>query len=210
MQSRLRLGMGTTMRGMMLKPMLWLARVMAILGGVMLIALIALTCLSIIGRGGNSFGHSELLTSLAPGLAKALIASGVAPVQGDFELVEAGIAFAIFAFLPFCQLHSGHATVDVFTSLLPRRANAVLAAFWEVLLAAVIVLICLRLYVGMQDKMRYGEITYLLQFPIWWAYALSLVAAIGAAIVAVYCACARVLTLITGRTYLPQTDGASH
>jgi hypothetical protein len=43
------------------------------------------------------------------------------PVKGDFEVVEAGIAFSIFAFLPICQLHGGHATVDIFTNLMPKR-----------------------------------------------------------------------------------------
>ena len=38
------------------------------------------------------------------------------PVPGDFELVEVGTGFAVFAFLPWCQLKRGHATVDLFTS----------------------------------------------------------------------------------------------
>ena len=58
-------------------------------------------------------------------------------------------------------------------------------------MAAIIVLITWRLFVGMQDKMRYGETTYLIQFPIWWAYAASLVAAISASIVSIYCAAMR-------------------
>ena len=89
-----------------------LARTMAIIGGLMLSFLVVLTCISVLGRGGNTFGHSEFLTGLAPGFAERLIATGIGPVFGDFELVEAGIAFAIFAFLPICQLHGGHATVD--------------------------------------------------------------------------------------------------
>ena len=44
----------------------------------------------------------------------------------------------------------------------------------------------------MQDKVRYGETTYLIQFPIWWAYAASFVAAITASIVSIYCAAMRI------------------
>ena len=73
-----------------------LARLAAMIGGVVVTALIVLTTLSVMGRGLNTLGHSDLLVSLSPDLAEALIATGVAPINGDFELVEAGIAFAIF------------------------------------------------------------------------------------------------------------------
>jgi TRAP-type C4-dicarboxylate transport system permease small subunit len=187
-----------------------MARSMAILGGLVLTVLIVLTCISVLGRGGNTFGHSEFLTSLAPGLAEALIGTGIGPVRGDFELVEAGIAFAIFAFLPLCQLHGGHATVDVFTSYLPARINNALIAFWEVLLSATILLITWRLFEGLTGKFGNGEITYILQFPVWYAYAASFAAAVIASVVALYCAAARVTGLLTGRSYRPASEGASH
>lgn len=187
-----------------------LARLMAIIGGLVLTALVVLTCLSVLGRGLNTLGHSDLLTGLSQSAADALVATGVGPITGDFELVEAGIAFAIFAFLPICQLYSGHATVDVFTSGLPRRATRWLMAFWEVILTAVILLITWRLSAGMMDKINNGETTFLLQFPIWWAYALSLAAALVASLVAVYCAIFRLVTALTGRQVLPFSEGAGH
>ena len=194
----------------MLRIVTWLARMMAVIGGLVLTTLIVLTCVSVLGRGLNTFGHSDFLTSLNPDLASALIATGVAPILGDFELVEAGVAFAIFAFLPICQLYNGHASVDIFTSSLPGSTNRFLQTFWELVLSAVILLITWRLYEGMQDKMRYGETTFLLQFPIWWAYAASLAAAAVASIVAIYCAVARIVTLLTGRRILPYSEGAGH
>jgi len=194
----------------MLKLMEKLARLMAIIGGVVLSALVILTCVSVLGRGLNTLGHSDFLTGVSQGLADALIATGVGPVTGDFEVVEAGIAFAIFAFLPICQLYSAHATVDIFTSGLPKTANRGLMAFWEVVLTLVIWLITWRLFVGMQSKMSYGETTFLLQFPVWWAYAASFVAAVTASVVALYCAIARVAELVTGRGYMPYSGGAGH
>ena len=187
-----------------------LARVMALIGGIVLTLLVLLTCISVLGRGGNTFGHSDFLTGLAPNFADWFIATGIGPVLGDFELVEAGIAFAIFAFFPICQLHSGHATVDIFTLRFSERVNRAIRAFWEVVLSAVILLIAWRLFEGMLGKYRNGETTYLIQFPIWWAYAASFAAAVVAAIVAVYCAFARVLGLITGKSHLPDAEGAFH
>ncbi|SFL88349.1 TRAP transporter small permease [Shimia aestuarii] len=194
----------------MLKLMERLARLMAIFGGIVLTALVILTCLSILGRSLNTIGHSDWLTGLSQGVADALLATGVGPINGDFELVEAGVAFAIFAFLPVCQLYCGHATVDVFTSMMSRRVNKILITFWDVILSAVIILITARLYEGMMNKMSYGETSFLLQFPVWWAYALSFSAAVVASITAIYCAVARVLELVTGRKFLPMSEGAVH
>lgn len=195
---------------MLLRAMKMLAKWTAIIGGITLVVLVVLTCISVIGRGASTLGHSDFLTGLAPGLAQSIVNTGVGPVTGDFELLEAGVAFAVFAFLPLCQLHSGHATVDVFTSLMPEKFNRFLIAFWEVLLAILIVVISWRLFVGMEDKMRYGETTFLLQFPIWWSYLASFLASVVAAIVAIYCAYARVMTALTGKSYMPASEGALH
>jgi hypothetical protein len=180
-----------------------LARSMAVLGGVVLTLLVVLTCVSVLGRGLNTVGHSDWLMALSEAVGAWLISTGVGPVTGDFELVEAGIAFAIFSFLPICQLYAGHATVDIFTSALSDKVNRWLVAFWEVVLALVILLITWRLSAGMMDKIDNGETTFLLQFPIWWAYAASFAAAVVASITGVYCAVGRVTFAATGRSILP-------
>ena len=183
-----------------------LAVLAAVLGGLVLTALVALTCLSILGRSGNSLLHSDAVEAVAPGLAARLLDLGVGPIDGDFELVEAGVALAIFAFLPICQLRAGHATVDVFTRMLPRGAERAIVAFWELVLAAAIVLIAWRLHAGLEDKMRNGQTTFILQFPVWWAYAASLAGAAVAAVVAVHCALARLVSAFTGRDPLARDD----
>jgi hypothetical protein len=57
--------------------------------------------------------------------------------------------------------------------------------FTEIIFALVLVLFAFKLYEGMQAKMRYGETTYLIQFPVWWAYAAAFCASVVAAIVGV-------------------------
>ncbi|MCR9156489.1 MAG: TRAP transporter small permease [Rhodobacteraceae bacterium] len=180
-----------------------LARGIAVLGGIVMVTLILLTCVSVLGRGLNSIGHSEWLTGISHSLAEGLIATGVGPVTGDFELVEAGIAFSIFAFLPICQLYAGHATVDVFTSRLSDKVNAWFIAFWDVVLSLVIWMITWRLCAGLLDKMGNGETSFLLQFPVWWAYAASFAAALVASVTALYCSVGRVTYAATGRSILP-------
>lgn len=155
----------------------------AIVGGVTLSVLIALTCMSIVGR--------------------ALIPFGLRPVPGDYEIVEAGIAFAIFCFIPYCQARAGHATVDVFTSGLGDQPNRVIAAFWEVIFAAVLVVIAWRLSQGLFSKFHNGETTMFLQFPIWWAYAACMVAASVGVVVGLWSAWDRVNAVFRGKDSRP-------
>lgn len=181
-----------------------LAIIMAFLGGLVLTGLIAMTCLSISGRFLNDVLHSDVLAGMA--WAEAALATGIGPVTGDFELIEAGMAFVIFAFLPIAQLRGSHASVDIFTSRWGVRPNRVLSLLWAVLFAAVLILIAWQLWQGTQAKMRYGETTYLIQLPIWWAYMAALAGACVTALTAVYVALARLAELLTGDTILTEAE----
>lgn len=178
----------------------WLARASAVIGGVVLLILIVLTTASIIGREMSKAGHA-----MEGWLGQLILSLGVDEIRGTYELTEAGVAFAIFAFFPVCQFYGQHATVDVFTGGMRPRALAWLRAFWEVVLAAVIVFIALRLYDGMLRYVGNGETTLFLQFPVWWAYAVSVGAACIASLTALYCAYARLAEAVTGRMILPDT-----
>jgi TRAP-type C4-dicarboxylate transport system permease small subunit len=185
-----------------------LARLMAVIGGAVLTLVVAITCVSVSGRVLNTALHGDLAQAVMPGLADRLLGLGVGPLTGDFELVEAGVAFAIFAFLPLCQITGGHATVDVFSSMMPRRVNRTVQLAVDWVFAAVLVLIAWQLYQGLLDKLRYNETTFMLQFPVWWSYAASLAAASVAALVGAYVAGARTVEVATGRIILHGTEGA--
>lgn len=187
-----------------------LARFFAILGGIVLSLLIVQTCLSILGRTINTILHSDVVQAAAPDLASALLSTGVSSINGAFEMVEAGMAFVIFAFLPLCQISGAHASVDIFTSRLPARVNTFLRAIIEVIFALVIVIIAWQLLHGMLSKLRTGQTTLILEFPVWWPYALSLIAAVASAIIAVYVAASRVAELALGRQILPTELEAEH
>lgn len=181
-----------------------LARGTAVIGGFVLIALIVLTTVSIVGRSLSDILHSDTASGLLGEGAQWLLDLGVGEVSGSYELLEAGVAFAIFSFFPICQLYTSHATVDVFTSLLPPVVTRVLMAFWEVVLTAVLILISVQLFGGVQRYYGNGETTLFLQFPVWWAYTASFAASVVTCIVAVYCAVMRLKECLTGRSTLPQ------
>lgn len=190
--------------------MMAVARVMAVLGGIVLTALILLTCLSVLGRSLNGLLHGEFFTTWLPGFSQWALDMGIGPVNGDFELVEAGVAFSIFAFLPLCQITSGHASVDIFANQFPAGLNRFLRGVIEIVFAAALVLIAVQLYEGMLSKRQYNETTFLLQFPIWWAYAASLFGAAVSAVVGIYMACIRTLEFFTGRVILADGPEADH
>ena len=185
----------------------FLAKFTALCGGLVLILLIVLTTLSIIGRSLNKLMHNDFFSQELTGLSEFVLGLGVGEINGNYELLEAGVAFAIFSFLPICQFYGAHATVDIFTSALPKGATRWIAAFWEVVLAAVIVLIVWQLFGGMERYIRNGQTTLFLQFPVWWAYAVSFSAGVVASIVAVYCAVMRVGEAVTNRVLLPSEQG---
>ena len=186
----------------------FLARFTAVIGGLVLTVLILMTTFSIIGRTINKVLHSEYFQTQLNGLSQGLIDLGIGEINGNYELLEAGIAFAIFSFLPICQFYGSHASVDIFTSFLSRRINRWIAAFWELVLTAVILLVIWRLFEGMQRYIGNGETTLFVQFPVWWAYAASFAAGIVSCIVAVYCAVIRVIEAIKDENILPSEQGA--
>lgn len=163
------------------------ARWLAIVGGVVLVTITLITVVSITGR--------------------TLVWAGLAPIPGDFELVEAGVGFAVFAFLPWCQLNRGHASVDVFTSFLPDQVNRVIDLIAEIVMTVVITVIAWRLWHGMWDKINYNETTFILQFPVWWAFAVCFVAAAVAVVVSFYMVAVRVREVAAGRTVLEPRIG---
>lgn len=143
-----------------------LARGLAVLGGLALMAIVALVVASVVGR--------------------ALIWLGLRPITGDYELVSVGMGFAVFAFMPWVHLERGHALVSLVTDSFGVRANGWLLVVSDLLMLALSSFLAWRLYFGMLDKFAYHETTLLLRFPLGWAYALGLVGAVALVLVAAY------------------------
>ena len=182
------------------------ARFMAICGGLVLALLIVIICISVVGRSLNGLLHGWIGTVL-PAVSAWLLQVGVGPINGDFEFVEVGVAFSIFAFLPLCQISGGHASVDIFTSKLPSGLNRGLQMMIDIVFAIALIVMAYQLYKGMLSKQSYGDTTFLLQFPIWWAYAACLVGAVMAAVISVYVAGVRVVECATGQDVISDETG---
>lgn len=125
-----------------------LCRWLAVIGGLILVALAVITVVSVLGRyiAGN-------------------------PIHGDFELMEMGCAVAIALFLPYCQLRNGNVIVDFVTMKAPKGIKRGLDALGCLLIAAMGMVIAWRLGLGGYDLYRYNDQTMVLQINTWLAYA---------------------------------------
>lgn len=135
-----------------------LSRWTAWFGALVLTAIAILSVVSIVGR--------------------ALLPLGLGPVPGDFELVEAGTALAVFCFLPWCHLTRGHAVVDLFWNKYPAPMKRALDVFADALMLAIWLLLVWRMGVSMLEYRDNGETGFILGMPVWWGYAASMVPAL--------------------------------
>ena len=175
-------------------PIRLLAKWTAILGGIVLVVITTISVASISGRAlytmanlGPGEGSWVWLNSLLRPIGTFATSLGAGPVPGDYELVEAGTAFAVFAFLPWCHFNRGHAAVEILAGLFPGWLNRGIDVVSNLLMFAVAALIAWRLYLGMSDKMSYSETTLVLQYPVWWSYAASMFGATVFVIVSAWC-----------------------
>lgn len=151
----------------------------ALAGGFALLALVTMICVSIVGR--------------------ALTGIGLAPIPGDYELIEFGVGFAVFAALPWCHLNRAHAKVELLTSSFGGPLNRVLDVLIDLAVLAVAALLTWRLALGLLDKKGYLETTLILGLEVWIGYALALAGAAVFCIVALWRA-GESLRALSGRT----------
>lgn len=157
------------MYGVLHKIATAIATLLALCGGAVLLGLIALTCLSIIGR------------VLVP------LDIGIGPIRGIYDMTEIAMAAAIFAFLPWAHLTEANARVDLFEPVLPNAVNKGLDLVFNLAMLGVAVVGTWRLYLGMLDKIAFGEVTLIAQIPVWQGYAAGLAGGIGFVIIAAFC-----------------------
>ena len=119
-------------------------RALAVLGGVIALAVAILVVLSVLSRWLFS-----------------------APIPGDFEVAQIGTAAAVFAFLPYCHLMRGNIVVDTFTNRLPVHALRGIDGLWDLVYAAAMGLVAACLARGTWDIYQSHEVSMVLRIPAW-------------------------------------------
>lgn len=124
-----------------------LAKLCAVLAGVLLTAITLMTCVSLIGR--NTTGWT---------------------IVGDFELSGSAAGAAIALFMPWCQLKRGNIMVDFFTTRASQDTQQMLDRFGALLLALVMGLMTWRTGVGGVSAWKSQAGSMMLGFPEWVVY----------------------------------------
>ena len=125
-----------------------LARLCAVLAGVLLTVITLMTCVSLIGR--NTTGWT---------------------IVGDFELSGSAAGAAIALFLPWCQVRRSNIMVDFFTACASAATRAGLDRFGALLLALVMALMTWRTGIGGINAWNSQAGSMMLGFPEWIVYA---------------------------------------
>lgn len=122
---------------------------LAIAGGLVLVALVLMSLVSITGR--------KLFS---------------APVPGDVEVLQMCAAFAASCFFAYCHIVNGDVKVDFFTHNLSRRKVEAMDAFGSLLVALFGLLIAWRTGAGALNVKEVGETSAILGWPVWIAQVL--------------------------------------
>ncbi|WP_296424620.1 TRAP transporter small permease subunit [Yoonia sp.] len=115
-------------------------------------------------------GGFVLLLVVAMNVASVIGGIVWKPFPGDFEMTQVGVAVAVFAFLPYCQINDTNVTADIFTQRAPARTVLWLKLITAMIALGFAVLLLWRMFGGLQNQRDYGYTTTILQFPIWTAF----------------------------------------
>jgi TRAP-type C4-dicarboxylate transport system permease small subunit len=126
------------------RRLLALSKAAAVGGGLVFVALVAMSIVSIVGRKLAS-----------------------APVPGDVELLQVCSAFAASAFFAYCHLNQGDVKVDFFTHNMRAATVHLLDAVGSLLVGLFGALIAWRACLGALSVKASGETTMILGWPLW-------------------------------------------
>jgi TRAP-type C4-dicarboxylate transport system permease small subunit len=125
--------------------LLAVSKTASVCGGVVFVALVLMSIVSIVGR--------KLWAT---------------PVPGDVELLQVCSAVASSTFFAYCHLNGGDVKVDFFTATMaPAKVHA-LDAFGSTLVGLVGALLAWRTVLGALTVREAGEMTMILDLPLWW------------------------------------------
>ncbi len=124
-----------------------LAKLCAVLAGVLLTVITLMTCVSLIGR--NTTGWT---------------------IVGDFELSGSAAGAAIALFLPWCQVRRGNIMVDFFTAKASEATQGKLDRLGALFLALAMALMTWRTAVGGLNAWTSKAGSMMLGFPEWVVY----------------------------------------
>lgn len=125
----------------------------ALFGGALLLLIVLATAINAAGFTANTIARSW--GGYVPGL------------PGYEDAVTMLVGVAGLAMFPYCQLHGGHAAVDVFMQKAPALANRVVTIISGLLVIAVALTMAVMLVYGTLEVRSDNVETAVLGWPVW-------------------------------------------
>lgn len=125
----------------------------ALLGGALLLVVVAATALNAAGFTANFIAR--------------LWGGYVSGLPGYEDAVTLLIGVAGLAMFPYCQLHGGHAAVDIVMNRAPVWANRAVAVLTALLVIIVALGMAVMLTFGLLEARSDGVETAVLGWPVW-------------------------------------------
>lgn len=156
---------------MMTKKLELVVSTWALLGGVMLIAIVLVTTVNV-----GAFTLDRMAR---------LVGSNVSGLPGYEDFVRLAISAAALTFFPYCQLRHGHVNVDLFARQFPLSVQRALNILWLLTTALVALGLAWYMFHGMQETRGDNAVTPVLGWAEWPFYIPGIVSLVLWAMVAV-------------------------
>ncbi len=124
-----------------------LLKLVALLGGVILFAIMALVSVAVFYR--------YILNE---------------PILGDTELVEIGMSLVVMMAMPFVTLTNNHIRVDVFDNSLGSAGRFLADIFARLIGCFVLTLLIIKTWDKTLEAIEYEDVTNMIELPIWIPY----------------------------------------
>ncbi len=125
----------------------------AVLGGVVLLAIAAVTVTNV-----GAFGLDKIAR---------LFGATVSGLPGYEDFVRLAISGAALMLFPYCQFKRGHVAVDLFVNMTPRAVRRVLDAVSLIAMAALAAFLAYWMVLGLLETRADGALSRVLGWPEW-------------------------------------------
>jgi TRAP-type C4-dicarboxylate transport system permease small subunit len=125
----------------------------ALLGGFLHLIVVAITAINAAGFSANVIARTW--------------GGSVSGLPGYEDAVTLLIGVAALAMFPYCQLHQGHAVVDVFMERAPRWVNRIVDVVTSVAIIVLALAMAVMMFYGMLELRSDRVETAVLGWPIW-------------------------------------------
>ncbi|MEM0923905.1 MAG: TRAP transporter small permease subunit [Pseudomonadota bacterium] len=141
------------MRDSLGRAVAWAAEIWALLAGVILLAIVAVTTINVAAFSADRVARNW--------------GGSVGALPGYEDFVRLAVSAAVLMLLPYCQLRRGHIAVDLLAGRLPASLRLGLERIWTFGIAALALALAWAMVFGMLEARADGALSRVLGWQEW-------------------------------------------